>query len=74
MLDNLTMCPVKKVLETPYAFHDRENGESKLSTKVTLQYIRQLINLAFDAKNKGRGMKVARWSPKKLAEKKAGLV
>ena len=70
MVEVIAMCPVKKVLETPYAFHDRERGESKLSTKVTVQYIRQLFNLRFNAKNQGRGMKVARWSPKQLAAKK----
>ncbi|MBR5420817.1 MAG: polyprenol monophosphomannose synthase [Lachnospiraceae bacterium] len=73
MVEVLAMCPVKKVLETPYAFHDRESGQSKLSTKVSLEYIRQLLHLIFAAKNPGRGMRVARWSPKKLAEKKAAL-
>ncbi len=74
MVEVLAMCPVNKVLETPYAFQDRENGESKLSAKVSLQYVRQLINLMFNARNKGRGMRVIRWSPKKLAERKAAAM
>lgn len=73
MVEVLAMCPIKKVLETPYSFHDRERGESKLSTKVTLQYIRQLINLIFHASNKGHGMKVVRWTPRKLAKRKTAL-
>ena len=73
MVEVIAMCPVKKVLETPYAFHDRESGESKLSTKVSLQFIRQLFHLLKVAPNRGKGMRIARWSPKKLAEKKAAL-
>ena len=73
MVEVLAMCPVKKVLETPYVFHDRENGESKLSTKVSLQYIKQLLHLLLVAPNRGKGMRVARWSPAKLAAKKANL-
>ena len=63
------MCKVQKVLETPYSFHDRTAGESKLSTKVSLEYIKQLFHLRKVAVNRGRGMRVARWSPEKLAEK-----
>ncbi len=73
MVEVIAMCPVKKVLETPYSFHDREHGESKLSTKVSLQFIKQLFHLLKVAPNRGKGMRIARWSPKKLAEKKKAL-
>lgn len=74
MIEVLAMCPVKKVLETPYAFHDRENGESKLSLNVTLEYIKQVFHLMSYATNRGRGMKVVRWSPAKLEERKKTLL
>ncbi|MBR3307894.1 MAG: polyprenol monophosphomannose synthase [Lachnospiraceae bacterium] len=74
MVEVLAMCPVKNVLETPYAFHDRESGESKLSTKVSLQYIQQLCKLRFTAKNKGRDMRVVRWSPEKLEARRNKLI
>ena len=70
MVEVIAMCPVKKVLETPYAFHDREAGESKLSTKVSLQYLQQVFTLMRTAANKGRGMRVIRWTPAKLNERK----
>jgi dolichol-phosphate mannosyltransferase len=69
MIEVIAMCQVKKVLETPYVFHDRENGESKLSTKVTIEYLKQVWHLRFHAANNGKGMKIMRWSPEKLAER-----
>lgn len=73
MIEVIAMCQVKKVLETPYTFHDREAGESKLSTKVTLQYLKQVFDLMFTAANDGKNMKILRWSPSKLEERKASL-
>ncbi len=74
MIEVLAMCPIKKVLETPYAFHDRESGESKLSFKVTEEYIKQVFHLMTYATNRGKDMVVARWSPKKLEERKKALI
>ena len=73
MVEVISQCNVKKILETPYSFHDRESGESKISLKVSFEFIQQLFNLRFNGKNNGKNMKVARWSPAKLAEKKAKL-
>lgn len=73
MVEVIAMCPVRKVLETPYTFHDREAGESKISAKVSREYIVQLFNLRKTATNKGKGMVVARWSEKRLQEKLSAL-
>jgi len=73
MVEVLAMCPVRQVIETPYAFCDRERGESKLSAKVSLEYVRQLKELRRRAVNRGRGMRVSRWSSAELAERKAAL-
>ena len=73
MIEVLAMCQVKKVLETPYVFHDREAGESKLNTKVTLQYIKQLFSLTKNAANNGKRMQIVRWTPERLAKEKAAL-
>ena len=69
MIEVLAMCQVKKVLETPYVFHDREAGESKLSTQVTIEYLKQVFSLRKHAANNGKGMKIIRWSETKLNEK-----
>lgn len=73
MVEVVSQCNVKKILETPYAFHDRESGESKISLKVSLQFVEQLFHLRLHGRNDGKNMKVARWSTKKLNEKKAEL-
>lgn len=70
MVEVLAMCPVKTVIETPYAFREREHGATKLSLKVTVHYIRQLVALTRRAVNRGRGMKVERWTPERLAMSK----
>ncbi len=62
MVEVLAMCEYRLIVEIPYEFHDRNSGESKISKKVTLQYIEQLKNL------RGRGINhdsviVTRWSP-----------
>ena len=76
MIEVLAMCSYRLVVEIPYEFQDRNSGESKISKKVTLQYIEQLKNL------RTRGIRhdsviVTRWSPeftesmvKKYCEKK----
>jgi dolichol-phosphate mannosyltransferase len=73
MVEVVSQCNVKKILETPYSFHDRESGESKISLKVSLQFVEQLFHLRLHGRNDGKNMKVARWSTKKLNEKKAAL-
>lgn len=73
MVEVLAMCPIRRVIETPYAFCDRERGESKLSAEVSLQYIRQLKELRRRAANQGRGMQVLRWSTGELTDRKAAL-
>lgn len=70
MIEVLAMCQVKKILETPYVFQNRTAGESKLSTKVTLQYLKQVFHLMSHAANNGKGMKFVRWSPEKLQAEK----
>lgn len=62
MVEVLAMCDYKLIVEIPYEFHDRNSGESKISKKVTLQYIEQLKDL------RRRGIRhdsviVTRWSP-----------
>lgn len=45
MVEVLAMADYHTVYEIPYRFSPRNAGESKLSTKVTLEYIRQLFGL-----------------------------
>lgn len=73
MIEVIAMCQVKKIIETPYTFQDRTAGESKLSTKVTLEYLKQVWTLRTTAANKGKSMKVARWTMEKLETEKNNL-
>lgn len=45
MVEVLAMADYSTVCEIPYIFCERNAGESKISTKVTIEYIEQLINL-----------------------------
>ena len=71
MIEVIAMCNVRRIIETPYTFQDRSAGESKLDSKVTLEYLKQVWNLRFHAANKGRKVKVATWSQAKLETAKA---
>lgn len=62
MVEVLAMCEYRLVVEIPYEFHDRNSGESKISRKVTLQYIEQLKNLRGRSLNHDSVI-VTRWSP-----------
>ena len=60
MVEVLAMSEYETIIEIPYSFQDRESGESKLSGKVTMQYIEQLFKLMKRA-TKRRGIKVIKW-------------
>ncbi|MCR4891355.1 MAG: polyprenol monophosphomannose synthase [Lachnospiraceae bacterium] len=64
MVEVLAMSEYEKIVEIPYTFQNRESGESKLSTKVTLQYLQQVLGLMRRA-TKRKGIKVVRWSQKR---------
>lgn len=61
MVEVLAMSEYSTIVEIPYAFQNRESGESKLSGKVTMQYIEQLLGLMKRA-TKRKGITVIRWS------------
>ncbi len=60
MVEVLAMSEYSTVIEIPYVFQDRESGESKLSGKVTMQYIEQLLML-MKRSTKRKGITVVRW-------------
>lgn len=62
------------VVEIPYKFQARPAGESKLSSKVTMEYLKQIKDLMKRGK-KQRDMKVCRWSEAKMKaeESKYGI-
>ena len=63
MVEVLAMCDYSLIVEIPYEFHDRNSGESKISGKVTLQYIEQLDDLR-KRERRHDSVIVTRWSPK----------
>lgn len=67
MVEVLAMAKYKSVVEIPYAFQQRTAGESKLDTKVTIQYLQQCFGLIKRAR-KNSGVTVERWSLEKTAE------
>ena len=64
MVEVLAMSDYKYVVEIPYSFQERTEGESKLSTKVTLEYLQQVFGLMKRGK-KQKGLVVHRWSQDK---------
>lgn len=61
MIEVLAMSEYSSIIEIPYAFQNRTSGESKLSSKVTMQYLQQVLALIFRASKRG-GITVTRWT------------
>ncbi len=62
LVEVLAMGTYTNVIEIPYKFQARPAGESKLSSKVTLEYLKQVAGLITRGK-KQRGITVKKWSP-----------
>lgn len=67
MVEVLAMCEYKSIIEIPYTFQNREAGESKLSGKVTMEYLKQVWDLMKRAKVK-KPVPVSKWSVEKMQE------
>lgn len=65
MVEVLAMGTYKTVVEIPYKFQARPAGESKLSSKVTIEYLKQVAQLKRRGK-KQAGVTVIRWSVDRL--------
>ena len=74
LVEVLATASFKTVVEIPYKFQARPAGESKLSSKVTMEYLLQIKDLMKRGK-KQRDMKVIRWSEAKMRseESKYGI-
>lgn len=74
LIEVLATGTFKSVVEIPYKFQDRTAGESKLTTKVTMEYLKQVFELMGRGK-KQRDMVVTVWTPERLAaeEEKYGI-
>ena len=67
MVEVLAMCKYNSIIEIPYTFQDREAGESKLSGKVTMEYLKQVFDLMKRAAVK-KAVPVSKWSVEKMQE------
>ncbi len=65
MVEVLAMGTFSSVIEIPYKFQARPAGESKLSSKVTMEYLQQIRDLMKRGK-KQKDMTVTRWSPEQM--------
>lgn len=65
MVEVLAMGTYRSVVEIPYKFQARPAGESKLSSKVTIEYLKQVADLRSRGK-KQSGVTVTRWSAGRL--------
>ena len=65
MIEVLAMGKYNKVIEIPYRFQQRTAGESKLSGKVTVEYINHLLNLR-KRYNKSNKYTVEIWSEEQM--------
>jgi len=66
LIEVLATGTYKSVVEIPYKFQDRTAGESKLTGKVTMEYLKQVFELMGRGK-KQREMTVTVWTPARLA-------
>lgn len=67
MVEVLATATYKTVVEIPYKFQARPAGESKLSSKVTLEYLKQVFELMKRGK-KQREVTVTRWTVAKMKD------
>ena len=67
LIEVLAMAKYDSICEIPYTFCQREHGESKLSAKVTEEYLQQVWMLRKREIKRGN-VRVVRVSPKRLAE------
>ena len=65
MIEVLAMGTYSKVVEIPYKFQQRTEGESKLSGKVTLEYLKQVKNLR-KRYNKANKYTVETWTTEQM--------
>lgn len=61
LIEVLALGSYHRVIEIPYKFQARPTGESKLSSKVTVEYIKQVFGLMKRGK-KQNGVVVEKWS------------
>lgn len=67
LVEVLATCRYERIIEIPYEFSQRNAGHSKLSMKVTFDYIRQIFMLVPRALN--NHAKVIRWTPGFMADR-----
>lgn len=74
LIEVLAMGTYKSVVEIPYKFQARPAGESKLSSKVTIEYLKQVMGLMKRGK-KQRDVVVTKWTKEmtKAAENQYGI-
>ncbi|MCR4907870.1 MAG: polyprenol monophosphomannose synthase [Lachnospiraceae bacterium] len=65
MIEVLAMSEYETVVEIPYAFQERVEGESKLSGKATFEYLKQVAGLMRRASKRG-GITVTRWTVRRM--------
>jgi dolichol-phosphate mannosyltransferase len=65
LVEVLALGTYKSVVEIPYKFQARPTGESKLSSKVTVEYMKQIFSLIKRGK-KQRNVNVERWSLERM--------
>lgn len=72
MVEVLATATYSTVIEIPYSFQDRTAGESKLSGKVTMEYLKQLCELMKRGK-KQKNVKVTKWSSERVEKALNGI-
>jgi len=65
MVEVLALGVYHHVMEIPYKFSARAAGESKLSTKVTMEYLKQVASLMFRGRHP-RNVSYGRWTTEQM--------
>ncbi len=64
LIEIVAVCPCRRIVEIPYEFQGRNSGESKISLRVTAEYIRQLLSLR--RRSRRDRVEVKAWDPEEV--------
>lgn len=67
LIEVLALADYHRIIEIPYSFCDRVEGESKLSKKVILEYVKQCVDLRKRGKKQDK-VEVIRWSEDQMLQ------
>ncbi len=73
MIEVIATSRLSRIIEIPYTFAERQTGESKIDSQVTIQYLKQCVDLRKRAV-KDNKTEVIRWTSQETDEKVSSFI